>query len=231
MSETSNSNLRLTAILYATRPDIVDHVRRFGTLPNKVEIPGAPTAINVLARTRGPSYELRPEERLVHDALLRDRSRKQESDSARSTPVAPKHELSLVYGSPADFGLIFMEAEKAHENLAFHDAQTWGELKVAAPALYEDELFRYGLEDSPPNDGEFLRRSQDRPLYPHFPSQLMLDLIPEDIQEKYGTVAETVSDGPILVLDPAHEQEIVEGLLKYGFTCKRDERLFDLLYS
>ena len=42
--------LKLTAILYATRSDIVAHVTSTGRLPVKIPLGGFPTAMNFLLR-------------------------------------------------------------------------------------------------------------------------------------------------------------------------------------
>lgn len=63
--------LKLTAALYASRPDIVDHVRRFGRLPKTMRIGGADIGMRLLIRKRGTDIQLTEDEQLVYDALLR----------------------------------------------------------------------------------------------------------------------------------------------------------------
>jgi|SRR6478736_302398 len=66
--------------------------------------------------------------------------------------------------------------------------------------------------------------------FPYFPDQLMLEFIPESVQERFGKVVETVHNGEMLELDPVHEHEIVAALRSHGFSCERNQALVDALY-
>ena len=61
--------VKLTAILYATRGDIVQHVIKTGSLPATIPLGGFPTAMNVLLRSRGLTTLLSSDELLVFEAI------------------------------------------------------------------------------------------------------------------------------------------------------------------
>jgi hypothetical protein len=61
--------VKLTAILYATRAEVVQHVQEAGKLPAKMPLGGLPTAMNVLLRRRGLSTPLTSDEALVLEAI------------------------------------------------------------------------------------------------------------------------------------------------------------------
>lgn len=61
--------IRLTAILYATRVDVVQHVIETGNLPATIPLGGFPTAMNVLLKRRGLSSPLSNDESLVFEAI------------------------------------------------------------------------------------------------------------------------------------------------------------------
>lgn len=61
--------VKLTAILYATRAEVVQHVQRTGKLPAKMSLGGFPTAMNVLLKKRGLSTPLTSDESLIFEAI------------------------------------------------------------------------------------------------------------------------------------------------------------------
>lgn len=65
--------LKLTAILYATREDIVKRVTSQGKLPSKIPLGGFPTAMNILLRRRGLNSSLSDSERTVYEAITREK--------------------------------------------------------------------------------------------------------------------------------------------------------------
>lgn len=75
MSDTlsDDQQLKRTAALIASRPGVVDHVRRTGRLPADIPTGGAHIGIRLLIESRGWDIELRPDEQLVYDALVLDR--------------------------------------------------------------------------------------------------------------------------------------------------------------
>jgi len=65
--------LKLTAILYATRGEVVAHVASTGKLPAEIPLGGFPTAMNFLLRRRGLNSPLSKSEMLVFEAIERDK--------------------------------------------------------------------------------------------------------------------------------------------------------------
>jgi hypothetical protein len=65
--------VKLTAILYATRAEVVRHLINTGKLPVKIPLGGFPTAMNVLLRTRGLDTTLTTDELLIQKAIQTER--------------------------------------------------------------------------------------------------------------------------------------------------------------
>ena len=65
--------LKLTAILYATRQDVVDYLVKHGKLPSNIPLGGFPTAMNVIFRRRGLSSALSEKEWLVFEAINKEK--------------------------------------------------------------------------------------------------------------------------------------------------------------
>lgn len=143
----------------------------------------------------------------------------------------------IIYGITPLGVLVFMERSKALENVAFRDAETWGDFRRNAPELYKQAISELGGDDEdedagPPDDLELdhdsLAADGD---FLYFPEQLMLDLIPAFIQKQFGRLEESVLNGPMLSLDPRHEDYIVAALRKHGFSVQRDNALVDAVYA
>ena len=122
-------------------------------------------------------------------------------------------------------GLLLVEPSTALDLAVFHTAHTWGELRQGAPSLYQDAIMQLA------DDGEVFDRSRLRGFqdgdFPAFPEQLMLDILPESIRERFGTVAETVHNGPLLKLDSGQINEVIKALREEGFTCTLRQDLID----
>lgn len=69
----TEQELKFTAVIYATRDEIVEHIRSKGKLPVKVALGGFPTAMNFIARKRGTEVELSEKEKLVFDAFVAEK--------------------------------------------------------------------------------------------------------------------------------------------------------------
>jgi hypothetical protein len=65
--------LKLTAILYAHNPQVVAYLKRTGKLPEEIQDAGFATGLRITIETRGRDPELREDERLVYEAILRER--------------------------------------------------------------------------------------------------------------------------------------------------------------
>jgi hypothetical protein len=81
----SDKQLKRTAALLASRPGVVDHVRRTGRLPAEISLGGAHIGARLLIEQRGWDIVLREDEQLVYDALVRERKQKSQ-ETADATP-------------------------------------------------------------------------------------------------------------------------------------------------
>jgi pyridoxal biosynthesis lyase PdxS len=68
--EYTEQELRLTAAIYATNPELVEYVRKNGKIPGHFRMGGLPTAMNVMIRQRGVDIILTESEQLVFDAII-----------------------------------------------------------------------------------------------------------------------------------------------------------------
>ena len=188
----------------------------------------------ILIEERGWDIELREDEQLVYDALVRDQKERLKKRQTRTLKDRePFRRLDLIYGNAPCGRLVFIERSKALENMAFRKAKTWGDFRKDAPTLYERALSDWDNEEEAPLDSSGLDHdalSADGDFL-HFPEQLMLDFIPKLVQERYGRVEETVFNGPMLILDPDHESKIVAVLRNRGFSVQRDNALMEALYT
>jgi hypothetical protein len=69
----SIKEIKVTAMVYASRHTIVDHVRATGKLPDVIPMLGFPVAMKVLIGRRGTDPDLTEDEKMVYDAILRER--------------------------------------------------------------------------------------------------------------------------------------------------------------
>lgn len=69
----TEQELRFTAMLYATREDVIKSLRETGKLPASIPLGGFPVAVKVLEKRRGRDIVLSEDEQLVYDAILRER--------------------------------------------------------------------------------------------------------------------------------------------------------------
>jgi hypothetical protein len=63
--------------------------------------------------------------------------------------------------------------------------------------------------------------------WPRWPAQEMLRWVPKEIQERYGTVEDSVLNGEFLTFDPSDERRIVAAFKRSGYLCVRDNRLVE----
>jgi hypothetical protein len=223
--------LKIKAALYATRPGVVEHVRQTGRLPDSIPMGGAHIGARLLLQQRGWDIELREDEKLVYDALVRDlQQRPKELGSSSASPSGPQ--IVLIYGMHQG-SLVFMERDKALENIAFFHAKTWGDLRANAPELYERglEWRDCDTDEEPPDDQELDHQIAGEGNFLHFPEALMLEFIPVHLWEKFGRVDCTPYQDPTLELDPKGEKEIVEALQEEGYACYQDNTLLERIYT
>lgn len=65
--------LKLTAALYASRFGVVAHVRCSGILPHHFDLGGGHIGLRLLIERRGTDIDLSPDEKLVYDAIIREK--------------------------------------------------------------------------------------------------------------------------------------------------------------
>ncbi|MCI0534810.1 MAG: hypothetical protein L0Z50_06255 [Verrucomicrobiales bacterium] len=68
----SKRELKLTAALYAKMRGVLEHVRRTGKLPDKIENGGAHIGMRLLIQKRGTNITLTDDEQLIYDAIIRE---------------------------------------------------------------------------------------------------------------------------------------------------------------
>ena len=69
----NEKKLKLTAAVYAKKPYVLEHVRATGRLPNEIRTGGDRIEMRLLVLKRGEDIFLTPDERLVYEAILRER--------------------------------------------------------------------------------------------------------------------------------------------------------------
>jgi len=69
----SIKEIKVTAMVYASRQTLVDHIRATGKLPDVIPMGGFHIAMKVLIRERGTDPDLTEDEKMVYDAILRER--------------------------------------------------------------------------------------------------------------------------------------------------------------
>ena len=69
----TEQELKFTAVIYATREEVVEHIRSTGKLPHKIALGGFPTAMNFIVRKWGTADELTEKEKLVFDAIIAEK--------------------------------------------------------------------------------------------------------------------------------------------------------------
>jgi hypothetical protein len=69
----SKQELRFTAVLYATRRDVVEHLQSTGKLPKHFYPGGLHIAANMIGRTRGRDPILNEIEQQIYEAILSEK--------------------------------------------------------------------------------------------------------------------------------------------------------------
>ena len=72
-SKRSQREIKLTAALYASMRGVLEHVRTTGKLPDEIPEGGAHIGMRVLIERRGTNITLTHDERLVYDAIIREK--------------------------------------------------------------------------------------------------------------------------------------------------------------
>ena len=151
----------------------------------------------------------------------------------------------LVYSEIQD-GLVFIDEGEAHDLVQLHralgKARTWGEFKAQAPShWYEDAVERLKeqmldeMEDARDDDYEEPAAekgfdAEDIPGHadgdwPDWPQGNMERWVPDEVQDRFGSMKPTAISGDFLQLSPEHEDEIVSAMQRHGYDCVRDDDL------
>jgi hypothetical protein len=97
------------------------------------------------------------------------------------------------------------------------------------PHRYAEAIERLWGEDQAPADdqdfdGEGMVSAHDWD-WPPWTAQLMLNWVPDQIQDQFGDVGASRISGDALMFDPGEESELVAAFEGAGYTCVRDDRL------
>jgi hypothetical protein len=149
----------------------------------------------------------------------------------------PMHEPDFIYGKFAD-RLILIPMREAQElasiSEAFVQSKTWGEFRSRIPAETYEEIIHGFISGDPPG-AEDIFYAYDVSAYDDggwgFDYEKMLWWVPDEVQEKYGKVVDTVHDGFMLEMDPRKASSIVRMMKKLGYVCKKDQSLVDKIFE
>ncbi|WP_262285515.1 hypothetical protein [Micromonospora sp. MA102] len=144
----------------------------------------------------------------------------------------------LVYGHATNHDcLAFIDADiaagEAAEIRALAAARTWGEARQvqmthlenpAGPECYEED----DCADDKPFDITELGAIVDG-YWPKMVTTRALDVLPQDLQDRYGEVVLTVHNGEYLQVPLDGEAELVAELRERGYELTRDDDLINLL--
>lgn len=143
-------------------------------------------------------------------------------------------ESNVVYGDSKAGFLVFLQGELAELYVALATSDTWGELKARIPSEEYENAFqgmRYGANGvengvEPLPDEEFCYSDISDYAscdWPPYPLQKMLEWMPKEIQQQYGTVSGTMFDGDQLIIEPEQKAGVVKALEERGYICIEDD--------
>ncbi|SCF06537.1 hypothetical protein GA0070607_5103 [Micromonospora coriariae] len=149
------------------------------------------------------------------------------------------HHQHLVYGHATNHDcLAFIDAPtaagEAAEIRALASARTWGEARqVQMTHLWNPAGPDYcepkdDYADDKPFDITELGAIVDGD-WPKMVTTRALDVLPQDLQDRYGEVVLTVHDGEYLKVPLDREAELVAELRERGYEVTRDDELINLL--
>lgn len=128
--------------------------------------------------------------------------------------------------------LVFVEKRLAEDLMLLRTGvATWGAARNnLKPSRWEEivEMYADFEIDIPSDDDAFdldgIPGFADGD-WPEWPAQLMLEIVPSSISEKYGRKVDSVFNGQFLEFDAADEENIVAEMNAAGFTCTRNDSL------
>ncbi|MGN9810217.1 hypothetical protein ACTMSW_12775 [Micromonospora sp. BQ11] len=144
----------------------------------------------------------------------------------------------LVYGHATNYDcLAFIDADtavgEAAEIRALAAARTWGEARQvqmthlsnpAGPDCYEPEDY---ADDKPFDITEVGAVVEG--YWPAMVTTRALDMLPQDLQDRYGKIVLTTHNGEYLEVPLDREAEVVAELRRRGYEVTRDDDLINLL--
>jgi hypothetical protein len=158
-------------------------------------------------------------------------------NDTQGPPQGDSQDDDIVYGVLWDAELLFLPRWWIKDQLSISDALssgTWGEVKAALdPDTYQDLLDRWSAGDGEPGpdepfDPDEIGGYRDGD-YPTWPAQYMLDWMPDEIRQKFGSVGYSRVSGSALSLEPEDKDAIVQALEKLGYRCVEDQQLIESL--
>ncbi len=139
----------------------------------------------------------------------------------------------VIVGTMFDAEVVCIPDERYSALMTMHDLSdsgaTWGDLRRRAPALYTELADRFTRGGRPRNSVPFSKRDisgmsdGDGP----WPAAEMLEWMPEDVQEQFGSVTSTMLNGDYLHIDVSELDSLVAALERHGFVCRRDDRAIE----
>ena len=145
--------------------------------------------------------------------------------------IEPQRRPVIVLGIAANAGVVCIPDARCRDLVEMYkidkEGGTWGELRKRAPALVKEEIeCRYWDQDDIPADADLLNVLEipggEEGDWP-WPAQDMLDWLPLDIREAFGTVMSTTLNGEFLHIEPARLAELVKALESHEYECRRDD--------
>jgi hypothetical protein len=138
-------------------------------------------------------------------------------------PMQPVLEPNFIYGKYAD-RLILIPTRAAQElagiSEAFVEWKTWDEFQSRIPKEKYEEII-YGFVSGGPPEPDEIFYAYDVSGYEDggwgFNYEMMLEWVPDEVQEKYGKAVDTVHDGFMLEMDPRKASAIVRMMKKLGY--------------
>jgi hypothetical protein len=152
-------------------------------------------------------------------------------------PASSDGPRRLVYGHAKDHDcLAFADGEtaveEAEEIRAIAASRTWGEARRVAPSHTwnpaADEYAEEEHADDEPFDIGELSPVQDGDWPPMVTSRAM-DLLPQDLQERFGEVQDTRLNADYLEIPLDREAELTAELRARGFDVTRDDDTINML--
>lgn len=145
-------------------------------------------------------------------------------------------EKKLVYGlAGMHESLAFIEADEAAAAMdditAVWGCPTWGEARRAKTTLLWNPV--PDLEDDPdgpPDDAAFDIRDVGAVAdgdWPPMITSASFEVLPEDLQKRFGKLADTTFNGDYLSIPPEAEAELVAELRARGYEVARDDNLIN----